>query len=84
VKCVRALALVLALSALALAGCGGDREEAAPVMPDETLPETQPATPPPAPARESTVIEGTGLDGELLSSEELRGRPVLVNVWSSW
>jgi hypothetical protein len=30
------------------------------------------------------VIEGMGLDGELLSSEELRGHPVLVNVWSSW
>lgn len=50
--------------------------------PEETLPETQPATPVPAP--EGTAIEGTGLDGESLSSAQLRGRPVLVNVWSSW
>jgi hypothetical protein len=29
-------------------------------------------------------LEGTTLDGEALSVEELRGKPVFVNVWASW
>jgi hypothetical protein len=29
-------------------------------------------------------VEGVGLEGELLSLADLRGRAVLVNVWSSW
>lgn len=29
-------------------------------------------------------ISGTTLDGKPLSVASLRGRPVLVNVWSSW
>lgn len=35
--------------------------------------------PPPAPA-----TTGITLDGKRLSLADLRGRPVLVNVWSSW
>jgi hypothetical protein len=34
---------------------------------------------PPAPR-----ISGTTLDGKRLSISALQGRPVLVNVWSSW
>jgi hypothetical protein len=37
------------------------------------------AAPTPAPA-----ISGTTLDGKRLSLAALRGKPVLVNVWSSW
>jgi cytochrome oxidase Cu insertion factor (SCO1/SenC/PrrC family) len=33
----------------------------------------------PAPA-----IEGVSLDGETVSLADFRGRPVLVNIWSSW
>ena len=29
-------------------------------------------------------ISGRTLDGETLSLAELRGKPVLINVWSSW
>jgi hypothetical protein len=76
---VRPLALVVALSALVLAACGGGRDEAAPVTQPE---ETQPAVMP-GPA-DGPAIAGTGLDGETLSIAELRGRPVMVNVWSSW
>jgi len=48
-----------------------------------TLPEeTQPAATATMP--DGSEIAGTGLDGEALSIAELRGRPVLVNVWSSW
>jgi hypothetical protein len=68
---MRPLAVALAVCTLALAGCGGEQEEAAP----PTTTETQPA--------ESTIA-GTGLEGEPVSIDDYRGRPVLVNVWSSW
>lgn len=29
-------------------------------------------------------FSGTTLDGETISLGDFRGRPVLVNVWSSW
>jgi hypothetical protein len=29
-------------------------------------------------------IAGTTLDGKRLSIAQLRGKPVIVNVWSSW
>jgi hypothetical protein len=60
--------------ALVLAGCGGGREDAT-------------APPPPVSAtdaRPAPDIEGTTLDGERMSLVDFRGRPVFVNVWSSW
>jgi hypothetical protein len=66
---MRPLAIALALCTLALAGCGGGQEE---------------ATPPPTTEAPRGTIAGTGLDGEPVSIADLRGRPVLVNVWSSW
>jgi hypothetical protein len=36
---------------------------------------SRPAAPP---------IEGTTLDGERISLADFRGKPVFVNVWSSW
>ena len=76
---MRALGFLLALSALAAAGCGGSSamEEATP-----TTTATTPATDTSRPA--APAIEGTSLDGERISLAELRGRPVFVNVWSSW
>jgi len=80
---MRALTLLLALCPLFVAGCGGgsDDEAAAPARPpvtDTAAPEdtaTRPTAPP---------IEGTTLDGEQAALADLRGKPVLVNVWSSW
>jgi cytochrome oxidase Cu insertion factor (SCO1/SenC/PrrC family) len=69
---VRRLAL-LALAALVLAGCGSAEEAA---------PREAAATHEAAGADEA--ITGTGLDGEPISFTEFRGRPLLVNVWSSW
>ena len=44
-----------------------------------------------APETETTVasgtavgLAGTSVSGEELSLEELRGKPVFVNVWPSW
>jgi ABC-type glycerol-3-phosphate transport system substrate-binding protein len=68
---VRRLAL-LALAALVLAGCGSA----------EAVPPEAAATHEAAGADEA--ITGTGLDGEPISFAEFRGRPLLVNVWSSW
>ena len=79
--------LPLALAALLLAvGCGGSsgEEDAAPPEPLPTQPSattSSPSTPdrPPAPP-----IDGLTVDGERISLSDFRGRPVLVNVWSSW
>jgi ABC-type glycerol-3-phosphate transport system substrate-binding protein len=76
---VRAVAVLLAAGTLLLAGCGGGEEEAA--APPAQTSTTTTATPdrPAAPA-----IAGTSLEDEPLSLADFRGRPVLVNVWSSW
>lgn len=64
------LLAVLALVALALVGCGGEGG-------DEGTGATAPA------AAEGT-ISGTTLDGETVALADFRGKPVFVNVWSSW
>ena len=65
---------VLTLAAVVLlAGCGGgDDREAAP-QPIATQA-----------ARVVPAISGTTLDGETISLGDFRGRPLVVNVWSSW
>ena len=67
-------ALTLLLLATVLAGCGGS-ESAAPPAATEAAAGTQ--TP-------SARVSGTTLDGNPISLDEYRGKPVLVNVWSSW
>jgi hypothetical protein len=75
---VRAVALLLSVGALLLAGCGnGDDEAATPPVDPSTTPATSDR--PPAPP-----IAGTALEGEPVALADFRGRPVLVNVWSSW
>jgi hypothetical protein len=76
---MRALGLLLALCALVVTGCGGGSpmEEATP--PADATPPAEAAKRPPAPR-----IEGVSLDGERLSLADFRGKPVFVNVWSSW
>jgi cytochrome oxidase Cu insertion factor (SCO1/SenC/PrrC family) len=76
---MRALGLLLALCALVAAGCGGGSpmEEATP--PADTTSAADAAKRAPAPP-----IEGVSLDGERISLADFRGKPVFVNVWSSW
>jgi cytochrome oxidase Cu insertion factor (SCO1/SenC/PrrC family) len=75
---MRALGLLLVLGALVAAGCGsgGETEEAAPPPSTATITATKREPAPP--------IAGTSLDGEDISLDDFRGRPVFVNVWSSW
>lgn len=70
----RRLAL-LALAALVLAGCGSASEA---MEPEAAAPAQA------APGGGEDAITGTDLDGEPISFAEFRGRPLLVNVWSSW
>jgi hypothetical protein len=71
---VRYAVVILALALLP--GCGGGTSE-------------QGSPPPQAPPADTNAasaprIEGMTLDGERLSLADFRGRPVFVNVWSSW
>lgn len=66
----------VALVILVLAGCGGDSQTSPPGA-------TVPATTEGGGATQS-VVAGTTLDGKRVSLDQFRGRPVLVNVWSSW
>jgi cytochrome oxidase Cu insertion factor (SCO1/SenC/PrrC family) len=80
---MRALGVLLAVVALAAAACGGGTST------QGTSPETTTTTtePPPADGKQrpqAPPIDGTTLDGETVSLADFRGKPVLVNVWSSW
>lgn len=55
-------------AALVLTGCGTEAAEA----------------PPPSVARDAPEISGVTLDGDRLALSTFRGKPVVVNVWSSW
>ena len=78
---MRTLLVVIACGLVGSAmGCGGDSAESQGTLPPETaVPET--AVPDRAAA---PPIEGVSLDGAAVSLADFAGRPVLVNVWSSW
>jgi hypothetical protein len=52
-----------------LAGCGGGSDGGRTAVPAPTS---------------TSAVSGATLDGEAISLDDFRGRPVLVNVWSSW
>jgi cytochrome oxidase Cu insertion factor (SCO1/SenC/PrrC family) len=76
---MRALGFLLALCALVATGCGGGSPMDEAVPPAETTPSAEAANRPPAPP-----VEGVSLDGDPISLADFRGKPVFVNVWSSW
>jgi uncharacterized protein YceK len=74
-------ALVLACLVLAVgAGCGSVEDQTAPSEPTTTT--TEPTK---TESREAAPrLAGEALDGSPIELADFRGRPVLVNVWSSW
>ena len=66
--------LFLLLATLLLASCGGS----------ETNGEAESSPPVATRAGSAPDISGAGLDGEALGVEDFAGKPVFVNVWSSW
>ena len=71
---------VALVAGFALAGCGSSTDEATPPT-QTTAAETQPSHP----GREQApALQGEALDGSAIAPADFRGRPVLVNVWSSW
>ena len=72
---MRGLLLAVALAALVV-GCGAESET---TPPPPTTAAAEPTGREPAPA-----ISGTTLEGDTVSLDDYRGRPVFVNVWSSW
>lgn len=70
--------IAVALLVLAIvAGCGTSDEQTAP--PQATT------TPSSASSREEAPsLSGESLAGEAIALDDFRGRPVLINVWSSW
>ncbi len=79
---MRILPAVVLLALLALVGCGGS--ESGSSSPVATTAEAGGDPAPHSSAGSGPDISGTGLDGEALSVEDFRGKPVFVNVWSSW
>jgi hypothetical protein len=75
---MRPVLLAMLFVATTAMGCGGETTAEAPPT-TATMAPGAPADRAPAPA-----VEGTTLAGERISLEGFRGRPVLINVWSSW
>jgi hypothetical protein len=65
------LVLLLAF-VLALAACGGSGDQ------------SSPAATTGASSEPGVSLSGQTLDGESLSLDEYRGKPLFVNVWASW
>jgi len=72
--------VVAAVTALVCTACGGSSEEAGP----RTTTEPAVAVAPSAERERAPALEGETLDGSRLALADFRGRPVLINVWSSW
>lgn len=73
-----AVALLSVLVVALVVGCGSSDEAA---LPPTTVTE--------APSADSTrkaapPLSGVALDGDAIALGDFRGRPVLINVWSSW
>jgi hypothetical protein len=82
VATVRSLAIVVTATLLAtlVTGCGAGPDDEATVA-TPTVSEAEPSDLGRAPA---PAIEGVSLEGDPISLADFRGRPVLINVWSSW
>ena len=74
-----AVALLALLAMAAVAGCGNGTDDA--VDPAATVTES---TPPETTRETAPSLSGATLDGDPVALNDFRGRPVLINFWSSW
>ena len=74
-----AVAVLALLAMAAVAGCGAETEEAA--APSATVTES---TAQETSRERAPALSGVTLDGDAITLGDYRGRPVLINVWSSW
>ena len=74
-----AVALLALLALAAVVGCGSETDEA--VAPSATVTES---TTPQTTRETAPALSGVTLDGDAITLGDFRGRPVLINVWSSW
>ena len=74
-----AVAVLASLAIATVAGCGSENGEVA--APPETATDSTPSTTnrEPAPPLSSVTLED-----DAIALDDFRGRPVLINVWSSW
>jgi hypothetical protein len=75
---MRLAAVVCLLLAFGV-GCGGAEEQSSPQQTSAAEPSIAAPERRPAPA-----ISGESLSGETIALGDFRGRPLLINVWSSW
>jgi len=73
-----AVALLVAVVAV---GCGSSDEQTASPAPTTTSIETPAAT---RTRQAAPPLSGESLDGDPIALGDFRGRPVMINVWSSW
>jgi cytochrome oxidase Cu insertion factor (SCO1/SenC/PrrC family) len=74
-----AVVLLALLAMAAVAGCGSEADEAA--APSATVTES---TEQETSRKRAPALSGVTLDGDAITLDDFRGRPVLINVWSSW
>jgi len=74
------IAVLVLVALAALTGCGTDDQTT--TAPSQTTATTE--TPAPSGRELAPALAGTTLEGEVVALEDFRGRPLLVNVWSSW
>ena len=73
------VALLALLAMATVAGCGSETDETA--SPSATVTES---TPPETTREPAPALSGVTLEGDAIALGDFRGRPVLINVWSSW
>ena len=74
------IAAVLLVALAVTAGCGSSEDESAARPAEMTSSAAEPAS-----MREAAPpLSGSSLEGDAITLGDFRGRPLLINVWSSW
>lgn len=72
-----ATVVVIAVTVVTLPGCGGDTTRSSPPREGDVLPLTRVQG-------DEAWFAAPGLDGDTVTVADLRGSPVLINLWATW